>query len=557
MTFHDDYTRGFEVLSISAEVFARLSQSIGQPMPNKDIPTACVSFDPVQKVIRFEMNPDYISKLSDEEVGAVISHETYHVLLNHFSDLPDRKKYPNLPALIHAQECIINDGLFGNVGLDLPKGVLSGPEMYQKDFSLFSTKEGYDFIVGDQPPAEDSGQGESSDQTSSGSKADSSNSGSSSSSDGDSSDEKAPAGDSSSDDDSDSKDKNDAKDEDAKGDSDSESDGTKDDSQNGNTDSEDGESDDSGNPDDASSDSSDGDSDEDPEDSEDGSPTDHMCGGMNISEEDLQDFKDAVSDAINSAMSGVSPDEVPSNVTDTIEAIAHEEGMSINSSGWSVGPVDKSTEYLTQSHSGLDLKWEDLLARINPKIKSTGRPRQKESWHAPRRKMIGSYPEVILPTYRRKEDPENKGDSVPMVILALDMSYSIPEYLIKKLASLADSIPSDIIKPHPVTWSNSILFFDTTSRRIVKRSGTNIDNVYDYADKIEKDTKTKPYVLVITDGDCRFGGNDYSLPGRMDRKRVAERWFWMATEPSKVGLIRKNFGSYSPDKNIYSIADFM
>lgn len=547
MTFHDDYTRGFEVLSISAEVFARLSQSIGQPVPNADIPTACVSFDPVQKVIRFEMNPDYISKLSDEEVGAVISHETYHVLLNHFADLPDRKKYPNLKALIQAQECIINDGLFGNVGLDLPNGVLSGPEMYQKDFSLFSTKEGYDFIVGEQPPAEESGQGEKSEQGSSDSKSDSSSSGNSSNSDGDDdSDEKDSEAGASSDENSDPKD--DPKDNDSKGDA--EPDADKDGSEKDDT----GESEDS---DENSDEGSNGDDNEDPEDSDGDSPTDHMCGGMNISEDDLQAFKDAVSDAINHAMYGISPDEVPSNVTDTIEAMAHEEGMSIDASGWSVGPIDKSTEYLTQPHADLDLKWADLLARINPKIKSTGRPRQKESWHAPRRKMIGSYPEVILPTYRRKEDPEHKGDSVPMVILALDMSYSIPEYLIQKLASLADSIPSDIIKPHPVTWSNSVLFFDTTARRIVRRSGTNIDNVYDYADKIEKETKTKPYVLVITDGDCRFGGSDYSLPSRMDRKRVAERWFWMATEPSKLKLIKRNFGEYSPDKNIYSIADFM
>lgn len=555
MTFLDDYNRGFEVLSISAEVFARLSQSIGQPLANKDIPTACVSFDPTTKVIRFEMNPDYISKLSDEEIGAVISHETYHVLLNHFADLPDRKKYPNLKALIQAQECIINDGLFGNVGLELPNGVLSGPVVHQKDFSLFSTKEGYEFIVGNEPPAEDASQ-DSSDSGSSSStgSADSENSSSSESSsspeDEDTSDDKKSADGSTTDEDSDT---DDTKDDENAGDSDAKSDDAKDDSQGSGSDSEDeDESEDT-----ESDDSDAADGDQDSDESGDDTSADHMCGGMNIRAEDIQAFKDAVSDAINSAMYGISAGEVPSSVTDTIEAIAHEEGMSVNSSGWSVGPVDKSTEFLTQSHSGLDLKWEELLARINPKIKSTGRPRQKESWHAPRRKMIGSYPEVILPTYRRKEDPENKGDSVPMVILALDMSYSIPEYLIQKLASLADSIPSDIIKPHPVTWSNSVLFFDTSTRRIVRRAGTNIDNVYDYADKIEKDTKTKPYVLVITDGDCRFGGSDYTLPSRMDRKRVAERWFWMATEPSKINLIRKNFGSFSPEKNIYSIADFM
>lgn len=534
MTFLDDYTRGFEILSISAEVFARLSQSIGQPMPNEDIPTACVSFNPTTKVIHFEMNPDYIADLTDEEVGAVISHETYHVLLNHLADLPDRKKYPNLKALIHAQECIINDGIFGNVGLQLPKGVLSGPELYQNDFSMFSTKEGYDFIVGDEEPEKDKEPSKDSSE----------------------SDEKSEK--SSDSDASDSPENGENEDEQSTGGSPAESEEDPDDSD-GSQDGESQESSSKADSDDADEDgnsgSSNGDSNE--GDSEGDSSDDHMCGGIRVREEDLQDFKDAVSKAINSAMSGIDPSEVPSNVSDTIEQISHEEGMSINSSGWSIGSVDNSTDFLSQSNADLDLKWADLLARINPKIKSAGRPKQRESWHAPRRKMIGSYPEIILPTYRRKEDPEHKGDSVPMFILALDMSYSIPEYLIQKLASLADSIPSDIIKPHPITWSSDILFFDTDTRRIVKRSGTNIDKVYEYADKIERETKTKPYVLVITDGDCQFGGHDATLPSRMDRKRVEDRWFWMATEPKKLHLIKRNFGSYSRDENIYSIADFM
>lgn len=532
MTFLDDYNRGYEVLSISAEVFARLSQSIGQPMPNKEISTACVSYSPETKVIHFEMNPDYIAGLSDEEIGAVISHETFHILLDHLSDLPDRKKYPNLKALIHAQECIINDALFGNVGLNLPKGVLSGVEIYQQDFSMFSTKEGYEFIVGD----EESSQGDSSNSESSNS---SENSESSSNSD----------------------EANSQKDEDSK--EDHSGGGSKTESQDDSDATEDGDS---------SSGSSDADSDSDESgdgenssvssssnsDSEENEPSDgHMCGGIRVRDEDMQDFKDAVSDAINSAMSNFNPSEVPSNVTDAIEKLSHEDGMSINSSGWSIGSVDNTTEFLASPAADLDLNWADLLARINPKIKSTGRPKQRESWHAPRRKMIGSYPEIILPTYRRKDDPENKGDSVPLFILALDMSYSIPEYLIKKLASLADSIPKDIIKPHPITWSSDIRFFDTSTRRIVKRSGTNIDKVYEYAEQLEKETKTKPYVLVITDGDCNFGYHDSSLPSRMDHKKVHDRWFWMATEPKHVKLIKRNFGSYSPNENIYSIADFM
>lgn len=551
MTFLEDYNRGFEILSISAEVFARLSQHIGQPVPNEEIPTACVSWDPARKIVNFEMNPTYISNLSDEEIGAVISHETFHVLLNHLVDIKDRAKYPDLKALIQAQECIINDGLFGNVGLSLPDGVLFGEEQFQTDFSLFSTKEGYDFIVGQKPPAEDSGQeGDSGSASSSGASSDPTQSDSGSPSSENSS--SAPSPDKS----------DDEKPEDEKGTSSTEEDK----SESGDSDkseSDDGEKSDSGDAE------GEGDADDDADASDDGSSgdkgdepdsdahTDHMCGGIRISEEDIQDFKDAVSKAINSAMNGVSPDEVPNEVADVIENLSHEDGMSVNTSGWSIGAVDKSTDFLTNSGHNLDLNWENLLARINPKIKSAGRPRQKESWHAPRRKMIGSYPEIILPTHRRKDNAENKGDSVPVVILALDMSYSIPEYLIQKLASLADSIPSDIIKPMPVTWSNSVVPFDTETRRIVKRSGTNIDNVYEYAESVEKETKTKPYVLVITDGDCKFGGHDYTLPGRMDTKKVSERWFWMATEPSKLNLIRRNFGGYSPAENIYSIADFM
>jgi hypothetical protein len=583
MTFLEDYNRGFEMLSLSAEVFARLSQRIGRPTPNKDIPTARVSFDKASKTILFEMNPDYIAKLSDEEIGAVISHENFHVLLDHFADLPDRKKYPNLQALIHAQECIINDALFGNVGLSLPEGVFSGPEMYQKDFSLFSTKEGYDFIMGDDQPEESDSVGDPSESSSNSSSSSSDPSDSSQSGQtGDSTDEndsktdQTPSGDDSSKEEKES-DKTDEKndgasepsdqkeDSDGSGDSDSEDFTDGDSSDNDDASSDDSENSESDS--DGSDDSDQQDGSGDPNSDEDDSPNEndssdthedqHMCGGIEISEEDIQDFKDALSDAINSAMKDIAADSVPNYVTDAIEAISHEEGMSINASDWSIGAVDKSTEFLSQSGSDLDLNWKALLARINPKINSAGRPRQKESWHAPRRKMIASYPEVILPTYRRMDDPENKGDSVPVFILALDMSYSIPEYLIQKLASLADSIPKDIIRPYPVTWSNDVLPFDTETRRIVRRSGTNIDNVYEYAQKLEKETKTKPYVLVITDGDCNFGGHDSMLPSRMDRKLVADRWFWMATEPKKLSLIRKNFGGYSAPDKIYSIADFL
>lgn len=490
MTFMEDYMRGLDSLFLSAKAFATLTQSLGRPFENSEIPTAQVSFDPRTKLISFELNPEFIESLDDGQVAAVLAHETYHVLLDHFDEQQDTASYPDSKALAIAHECIINDALFSNIGFHLPEGHCSGPADHGQDFSWFTTKEGYDFLT--EPPEDDEGSsGNSSGESGEGESSDS--------------DSGQPQNDESGDGDSDSND-------------DSDSDSEEDDSE---------------------------------------SPKGQPCGGIQIKDEDEQAFKDAISRAVDSAMKNIKPEEIDDNLSDMLDELSHADGIDIDTKGWSMNEVDKSSAFLDTSDT-LDLNWKTLLAKINPAIMTSRKPQYKDSWHQPRRKMLNSYPEIVLPSVRRKDNTDGRGDAVPTFILALDMSYSIPAYLIGKLASLADSIPTDIIHPTPVTWSDNVKEFDTTERRIVARNGTNVSELYIWADRHAKATRTKPYVLVITDGECNFDPYWLSRSGLiLDEKMLKEQWIWMAIEPGDERVIQRNFGRYISNHPIYCMQDFM
>lgn len=507
MTFMEDYMRGLDSLFLSAKAFATLTQSLGRPFENPEIPTAQVSFDPRTKLISFELNPDFIKSLDDGQVAAVLAHETYHVLLDHFDEQQDRKSYPDQNALAIAHECIINDALFSNVGFHLPEGHCSGPADHGQDFSWFTTKEGYDFLT--EPPEEDEDSG--------GSSAEGQGTGSGAGSDSENSDESS--------------------DSDESGDGNSDSSGDSDDESEG----------------DGSDDSDNDDSEEDKSDSAKGQP----CGGIKVKAEDEQEFKDAISRGVENALNNMKPEEIDDNLSDMLDELSHVDGIEIDTKGWSVNEVDKSSAFLDTSDT-LELNWKTLLAKINPAIMTSRKPQYKDSWHQPRRKMLNSYPEIVLPSVRRKDNTDGRGDAVPTFILALDMSYSIPSYLIGKLASLADSIPTDIIHPTPVTWSDNVKEFDTTERRIVNRNGTNVSELYVWADKHAKATRTKPYVLVITDGECNFDPYWLSRSGLvLDEKMLKEQWIWMAIEPGDERVIQRNFGRYISKHPVYCMQDFM
>jgi hypothetical protein len=534
LTFAEDYQRGLESLFTSASAFARFARALGAPSENYAISTAQVSFDPEAELIHFEINPDFLSPLTDGEIAAVIAHETYHVLLGHFDDFAMKNVYTDEMSLIQAQECIINDSLFNNIGFDLPPGMYSGPKKFGQDFSWFTTKEGYDFIVKTKNfDSKDQNIDDKSDDGSS----ESSSAKSSNNSDNSIDSEKT-------------NDSNGSQSESGEKSNTTESNEIE------QINDESSNSEISDNSEMSSIENLDSESDLDEDETLDNG--DGRCGGIVVSDENMQHFKDAISKAINGAIKNTSASDVPDDVSDMIENVSHIEGIDVETNGWSVSDFDKDGGF-SENGSVLELNWESLLARINPKIKSSGKPQMRDSWHQPRRRMLNSYPEIILPTTVRVDKSEGKGDSVPTLILALDMSVSIPTYLIQKLASLADSIPSDVIKPISVTWSDTVETFDTKLRRIVRRRGTNIDAVYLYAEEIERTTGAKPYVLVITDGVCSFN-NPYfrrSMGKKVDTEKTKARWYWMGIDDKSFKTIKRNFSDHLTESSVYNIKNFM
>ncbi len=486
--FMADYSRGMEMLRIGAPAFALMASSIGVPQPNPKIPTAQVSFDATDKRVLFEMNPTFISGLSDSEMAAVIAHEAYHVILDHLSEVADVEKFPKQHALIDAQECIINDGLPGNVGFTTPAGTFKGLERHNQDFSIFSTLEGYEFIV-NKEKAEAEAE-EASDNAESGEQGD----------------ESGEAGEGNS-------------------------------NQAGEQDANEGNNSDEAQAGDA-----------------------HGCSGVKIVgaegmtlDEVQQAITEAVAAAAQEGLDAASKEAVdlPADLEDFIDAL-EAKGETLNKTpnfGANV-PHSDAGDFLGDKLSGVTMNWAKLLKQINPKLKDAGRPKYKESWHQPRRRMITVYPKVILPTnIRENEGNGKKGDAIPTFIIALDMSYSIPEHLLNDLASLAASVPEKYIKALPITWADDYKVFDPERpREIVRRGGTNINAVNAYAERVKRETGKDPYVLVITDG-------GYRMPN-LSKELIRKNWWWMAIKDTDESRIISKTQDYTTKERVFKLSDF-
>jgi predicted metal-dependent peptidase len=508
-TFMDDYARGMDMLHLAARAFAVVASGIGYPIGNPAIPTAQVSVNLNSKRIEFEINPNFIHEMKDSEIAAVIAHETYHVLLGHLGEMADLENYPKREVLIDAQECIINDGLPGNVGFTTPAGTFRGLERHDQDFSIFSTQEGYDFILqkleeeADEKASDpEDGEGESG-AGAPGAGAPGSGSG--------------------------------------KGEK-----------------SEDDPTDGGG----SGSEEADGEAGEDEADGGDGHDHDASCGGPQVTGDGADEMSDeeiaeaikkilgkAVDQAIDE-MDAKGVDATP-ELEEMIEDLK-DGGVTVSKTPNYGNPQAKDSFAVIDALSGVNMNWVELLKIINPQLKTSGRAKFKDSWHAPRRKMIHSYPQIVLPTRKRLDDPnEKKGDSLPTFVLALDMSGSIPERLLTTLASLAESVPHDKIKAFPITWSDNYKIFDTDRpREICRRGGTRISAVNEYAEKIRKEEGVDPYVLVITDG-------GFYMDNNMDRDKVSDKWYWMAIESGDMRQLKSVTRGWTDDEKIFDLKDFI
>ena len=553
--FRDDYDRGMVALFDYAPFFGRLARNLGQPIPDTSIPTAMVEFNPATKKVSFVINPDYIRDLTDEQVAFVIAHETYHVLLNHLSELTDTDLFPDRGALATAHELIINDTIDRIMALEFPDNLYHG-SAYNQDFSVLSSIDAYKLLAPETddedeadsdaggPSAQgsgDSGQNPASGQGSAGESTDSNGQGA-----GDKSDEKDQSnGDSGSDDEQ----------------SESGEESTEDSSdESGSDDSQDSETDDD------KGDQGSGDANTDDQGSEDAADTSkpQACGGFRGVDEDSQDdFSKAVAKALSGAINDAQKNNetVSDEVLNAAEDVADEAGVKLGVQ-YGIGNNTGSTMF-TNTVNDMNLDWKELLAKINPKVMTAGtKKRRGTSFHSPRRRMMSSYPKVILPVEKRSKDMDGKGNELPTVILALDLSYSIPEYLIAGLASLADSMPTDLFDAIPVTWSDYVKEFDTNTRQIVPRSGTNIDAVYKYSQEVAKRIGKQPYVVLITDGEFSFGYNT-------DAEVVKKFWYWGAIDDDSLRYIKSQHNGrasyYSSSRvdylgdsdNVFNVNDFL
>lgn len=556
--FMDDYSRGMDMLRLSSDAFAAFAAGLGYPIPNPSIPTAQVSLNLDTRRIEFEINPDFLHKLKDSDIAAVLGHETYHVLLNHLSEMGDVENFPKRSALIDAHECIINDGLPGNIGFETIKGTYRGLERHNQDFSLFSTQEGYDFILQaaeDEQPQdknpEDSQKSDSNDPQN----GDSSDSGTND----DQKKDEDKSSDEKSDENPDEKKDGNSSDGDGDNESDAPADEDKGDSEKDENSSESGTGD-------ASDDKGEGSPSSGQGDASDNASEDGACHGVRITGEAAEGLdgdalkeliKEVLGDALNDALAQVDGAPLPGDVQEMLDsleadadiAIPNNDGNSGNGFGMNQGKNGFNT---VNSLSNMSMNWVNLLAAINPKIKSAGRPKSRDSWHAPRRRMLHSYPSVILPTTRRLDDGnKKKGDSIPTFILALDMSVSIPEKFLGDLAALASSLPENLIKGFPITWSDNFRIFNPERpHEIVPRSGTRIDSVMRYAEKVKLEEGVAPYVLVITDG-------QFSMPSYADAEEMKSKWFWMALQTADKREIQKRIGNYVGPKNLFDLKDFI
>lgn len=233
------------------------------------------------------------------------------------------------------------------------------------------------------------------------------------------------------------------------------------------------------------------------------------CDGFEVSGEDAQAAKDAVSKAIAVAFDGDDPEEIErelgADARDAIEDAMDDASSSVPggtqySVGTGGGPSVNAERYFG---SQVIMNWAKLLEKIDPKILSRGKTQRITNWTRSHPAMASVYPDVILPSRRRVGGTGRKGKNAkPAVILALDFSGSIPASILGTLVKLAESLPADRVTPEVITWSDDIQVYDER-KRTVARMGTNFNKMIQWVKDYERENNLQAYVICVSDGQFR------------------------------------------------------
>lgn len=119
--------------------------NLGKPVFNVEIPTAQVEKN-ADSDVELSINPKFFEQHSEQECAGVLTHELYHIVMNHLAEF---NKFDNEQARIIAQECIVNDSVLEE-GMVLPDiGLCYGQDWVQYNASFLPTKIVYDDLMKD------------------------------------------------------------------------------------------------------------------------------------------------------------------------------------------------------------------------------------------------------------------------------------------------------------------------------------------------------------------------------------------------------------------------
>ena len=228
------------------------------------------------------------------------------------------------------------------------------------------------------------------------------------------------------------------------------------------------------------------------------------CGGIQVDDEDVFDVEDYLKDLVNKTAKekNMTADELMDEINNT------------KSGGYS--PTGAKISEMRNA-SPTRMNWNQLLGKINPKVLEAGKKTKvKYDWTKQNRRLISVYPTAIIPKMKT-HDPKasDKGDSIPVLAIGLDLSGSIPRNLVQMLQGLLEDIPEKLIKAYPFTWGSDVKPYVTGGP--LSGGGTDIHAVARYIQQIKEESHTDPYVLIITDGEFN---RDFPRPGK--------DWYFMA-----------------------------
>lgn len=254
------------------------------------------------------------------------------------------------------------------------------------------------------------------------------------------------------------------------------------------------------------------------------------CGGIQVDDEDVFDVEEYLKNLVEKTAKdkGMTYDELMDEIDNT-------KSGGYSPTGGKIG-----------EHRAPDptrMNWNHLLAKINPKVLEAGKKTKvKYDWTKQNRRMVSVYPKAIIPKVKTKDPkPSDRGDSIPVLVIALDLSGSIPRNLVKMLQGLLEDIPEKLIKAYPCTWGTYLEPYVPGGP--LGTGGTEIQNVVKYVKQIQKDTNTDPYVLVITDGEFIY---QFDRPGK--------DWYFMAINDRSYGGYCKQHAK--DEDHLYHVKDF-